>query len=70
MAHTARSIFWRIAGILVCGTAGAAGGWWLVGALGLAGVPAALVGAIVGMVVATATWVALTLVLRKLGGQT
>ena len=67
MAHTLRSILWSVAGILVCGIAGGFAGWWLVDALGLAGVFAALVGAIVGMIVATATWVALTVVLRKLG---
>ena len=69
MANTARSIFWSIAGILVCGVAGGYCGWWLVGTVGLAGVPAALVGAIVGMVVATAAWVGLTLVVRKLGAS-
>ena len=67
MAHTLRSILWSIAGILVCGIAGGLCGWWLVSALGLAGVVAALVGAIAGMVVATAAWTALTYVLRKLG---
>ena len=67
MASTLRSIAWSVAGILVCGIAGALAGWWLVGVLGLAGVAAALVGAIVGMVVATGAWIALTVVLRKLG---
>jgi hypothetical protein len=67
MAHTLRSIFWSLAGILVCGIAGGICGWWLVGALALSGVFAALVGAIVGMVVATAVWVALTFVLRRFG---
>ena len=67
MAHTLRSTLWSIAGILVCGIAGAYCGWWLVAALGLSGVFAALVGAVAGMVVATATWVGLTSALRKLG---
>ena len=67
MAHTLRSVLWSIAGILVCGIAGGLCGYWLVGALGLAGVFAALVGAVAGMIVATGTWVALTVVLRKLG---
>jgi len=67
MAHTARSIIWSIVGILVCGVAGGYCGWWLVGALGLVGVFAALVGAIAAMVVATATWVGMTVVLRRLG---
>ena len=67
MAGMLRSIAWSVAGILVCGIAGAYCGWWLAGALGLTGVFAALVGAVVGMIVATAAWVALTSVLRKLG---
>lgn len=61
------AIFWSIAGILVSGIAGGVSGWWLTSALGLSGVPAAILGAIVGMVVATAVWVALTVALRKLG---
>ena len=67
MGHTLRSILWSVAGILVCGIAGAVCGWWLVGALGLTGVLGAVVGAVVGMIVATAAWVALTVALRKLG---
>ena len=67
MANTPRSIAWSLAGIVVCGIAGGACGWGLVGALGLDGVVGALLGAIVGMVVATATWVVLTVVLRKAG---
>jgi hypothetical protein len=67
MAHTLRSILWSVAGILVCGIAGGYCGWWVGDALGLAGVFAALVGVIVAMVVATAAWVGLTVVLRKLG---
>ena len=67
MAGTVRSIAWSVVGILVCGIVGALCGWWLVSALGLSGVPAALVGAIAGMIVATAAWVAITVVLRKLG---
>jgi hypothetical protein len=67
MANTLRSILWSVLGILVCGIAGGLCGWWLVGALELRGVPAALLGAVVGMVVATAAWVALTIALRKLG---
>lgn len=67
MAHALRSILWSVVGIVVCGMAGGVCGWWLVGALGLTGVLAAVVGAIVGMVVATAAWVAITTLLRKLG---
>jgi hypothetical protein len=67
MAHTPSSVLWSIAGILVCGIAGGVCGWWLVAALDLAGVFAALVGAMVGMVVATGTWAALIVLLRRLG---
>jgi hypothetical protein len=69
MANTLRSVLWSVAGILVCGVAGGVFGWGLVTALGMRGVPAALLGAIVGMVVATAAWVVLTWALRKLGAQ-
>jgi hypothetical protein len=67
MAHPLRSVLWSIAGILLCGLTGALCGWGLVTVLGLSGVPAALLGAIIGMVVATAAWVGLTYALRKLG---
>ena len=67
MAHALRSVLWSIAGILVCGLAGGVAGWWLVTALGMSGVAAALVGAVVGMVLATAAWAGLTSALRKLG---
>lgn len=67
MSPGLRSVLWSLAGIIVCGVGGGVGAWWLVNALGLAGVAAALVGAIAGMVIATAAWVGLTVVLRKLG---
>jgi hypothetical protein len=67
MSPALRSVLWSLAGIIVCGVGGGVCAWWLVGALGLAGVAAALVGAICGMVLATAAWVALTVALRKLG---
>ena len=67
MSSALRSVLWSLAGIIVCGVGGGVGAWWLVNALGLAGVAAALVGALAGMVLATAAWVGLTVVLRKLG---
>ena len=67
MAHTLRSIFWSVLGILVSGLAGGIAGWSLAGALGATGVGAALVAAVVGMVVATAVWLALTVLLRRIG---
>jgi len=67
MSSTLRSVLWSLAGIVVCGGGGGVCAWWLVGALGLTGVAAALVGAVAGMVIATAAWVGLTVVLRRLG---
>ena len=67
MKHTVGSIFWSILGILLSGIAGGYAGWALVAGLGLSGVAAALLAAVVGMVVATAVWLALTLLLRRIG---
>ena len=67
MKHTVRGILWSIAGILVSGIAGGFIGYSLAAALSLSGVAAALVAAIVGMVVATAVWLGLTLLLRRVG---
>ena len=67
MANTPRSIFFSIVGILIAGGAGALAGWSATSVLGLTGLPAALVAAPVGMVVATAVWVGLTVALRTLG---
>jgi hypothetical protein len=61
------AILWSVIGILVSGAAGGVAGWWIMGLLGLSGVAGALLAAIVGMVVATGAWVALTVSLRKLG---
>jgi hypothetical protein len=67
MKHTFRSIFWSVLGILLSGTAGGVAGWLLVTGLGLAGVTAALLAAVTGMVVATAVWLGITLLLRRVG---
>lgn len=61
------SIVWSVLGILLCGSVGGGVGFLLVHALGLAGVPAALVAVMVGMVVAVACWAGLTTLLRALG---
>ena len=61
------SIVWSVAGIVLCGGAGALCGWFVTRALGLGGPVAAILAAIVGMVVATAAWVGLTVLLRRLG---
>jgi hypothetical protein len=50
------NIFRRIAGIIVCGGSGALAGWWLVQALGLSGVWAALLATAVAVVVAAGIW--------------
>jgi hypothetical protein len=67
MANTPRSIFCSVIGILVSGLAGGVAGWSLVNALDWHGVVGALVAAAIGMVVATGTWVVITVSLRKLG---
>ena len=67
MKHTFRSILWSVLGILVSGTAGGLVGWALVNGLGLGGVTAALLAAVAGMVVATAVWLGITLLLRRIG---
>ena len=61
------AIFWSVIGILVSGAAGGVAGWWVIGLLRLAGVVGALIAAVVGMVVATGVWIAITVTLRKLG---
>ena len=65
--NTPRSIFFSIVGILIAGTCGGLAGWLVVGMLGLSGVAGALVAAVVGMLVATSVWVALTVLLEKAG---
>ena len=67
MKHTGREIFWSIVGILLSGIVGGVLAWWVVGALDLAGVPAALLAVVIAMVVATAVWLGLTLLLRRIG---
>jgi hypothetical protein len=67
MAHTPRSIFFSIVGILISGLSGGLAGWSVVALFGMGGVAAALLAAVVGMVVATGVWVGLTVVLRALG---
>ena len=67
MANTVSSIAWSIAGILVSGIAGALAGRTLANAFGLDGLSAALVAAPCAMVVATAVWLGITVVLRRFG---
>ncbi|MEP7328276.1 MAG: hypothetical protein ABI777_03615 [Betaproteobacteria bacterium] len=56
-----------LVGILIAGGCGGVAGWSLSAVLELTGVPAALVAAGTGMVVATGVWVALTVALDKAG---
>ena len=65
MANTTRSVLASVIGIVVCGLVGGVGAWSIVDSLGLAGVGAAVAGAVLGMVVATAAWLAMTVVLRR-----
>lgn len=67
MPHTPSSILFSIIGILVSGLAGGIAGWSIIGALEWSGVGGALAAAVIGMVVATAVWVALTVLVRKAG---
>ena len=67
MKHTVRGILWSVAGILVSGIAGGFIGYALTAAFSLSGVAAALVAVVVGMVVSTAVWLGLTLLLRRVG---
>ncbi|MFO1322501.1 MAG: hypothetical protein U1F15_00390 [Burkholderiales bacterium] len=67
MANTVGSILWSLAGIVVSGFAGGVTGWAAISALDLTGVTGAIVAAIIGMVVATAVWTGLTVLLRRLG---
>jgi hypothetical protein len=67
MKHTFREIFWSVVGILVSGAAGGIAGWAVVRGFDLAGVLAAVIAVVTGMAVATGVWLALTLVLRRIG---
>jgi hypothetical protein len=60
------SMVGSILGILVCGVAGGYAAWMLVAALGADGVVGAIMAALIGMVIATALWVAGTSLLRAL----
>ncbi len=53
-------------GIIIAGAIGGAVGWAVVAWLQWTGVGGALVGAAVGMVVATGVWIGLTVALRSL----
>ena len=58
------SIVGSILGIVVCGGVGGIVAWAVVASLGWDGTLGAIAAAIIGMVVATAAWVALTSLLR------
>ncbi len=59
-------IVWSVLGIILCGGIGGGVGWLAARAFDLAGVPAALVAVLVGMVLAVACWIGLTTLLRTL----
>jgi hypothetical protein len=61
------SIVGSIIAIIVCGGIGGVGGWALAAALGLTGVPGALVAAAAGIVLAAALWTAGSSALRAVG---
>ena len=67
MSHNKESTLWSVVGILISGMCGGLAGWASVAVLGWSGIGGAIVAAIIGMVVATATWVGLTVLLRAVG---
>ena len=60
------SILGSILGIVVCGCLGGIAAWGVVTLMGWNGTLAAIVAAPIGMVVATAAWIALTSLVRVL----
>lgn len=64
MAHPLVGVVWSVLGILLCGGIGGTVGWLVTRALDLRGLPAALLGVLIGMVLAVACWAALTTLLR------
>ena len=60
------SILGSILGIVVCGCLGGIAAWGVVTLMGWDGTLAAIVAALIGMVVATAAWIALTSLVRVL----
>lgn len=65
--YTPASIFFSIVGILVSGVGGALAGWSVIALLGWSGTGGALTAAAIGMVVATALWTGLIVLVRALG---
>ncbi len=63
------SILGSVLGIVLCGGLGGVAAWAIVRAIGLDGVPGAIAAAVIGMAVATAAWVAVTVLARKLRRQ-
>jgi hypothetical protein len=63
------TIAFHVIAIIVCGAAGALLGFALTRAIGLIGVPAAIVAALVAMVVATALWAGGSTLLRRIFGS-
>jgi hypothetical protein len=60
------SIALSVIGIILCGGIGGFAGWSLIFFSGWTGVVGALLAVAVGMVTATATWIAITSALRSL----
>ena len=60
------SILSSVLGIIVCGGLGGVAAWAVVTLMGWDGTFAAIAAALIGMVVATASWTALTSLLRML----
>jgi hypothetical protein len=62
-----RSIILSVIAILICGLSGAVFAWTVVDALGWTGVGGAIVTAVIGMVTATALWIAVVSTIKALG---
>ncbi len=55
-----------IVAIVVCGTVGGVAAWAIVTSIGLTGIAASLVAAVVGMVIALAAWTAVITLLHRI----
>ncbi len=66
MAFISQSTFWSIAGIFVSGLCGGVAGWAAVTLADWSGTGAAIAAAAIGMLVATATWIGITVLLRAM----
>ena len=67
LSHERGGLLGSLVGILVCGGIGGFVAWAAVNALEVEGVTGSLLAAAIGMIVATALWIAGTVLLRAVG---